>query len=248
MSIYIPAVNSEKSEKKEKEIRQFLRKNRISFLTHFTHSDNLKSILQFGLLPSSILRNNRTFDKVRFNGAPLPELWSGFIPCNISFPDYKLFTQLQNHQPSDWIVLLIDSGILADFPCYFFPERARDFVSRAAVPGQYLTGQQSFSDLKHLFSDQDQVKRKKLGIPSYYTTNPTSEILVSLPIAPSYIRQVFFYSEYKFNQWLLTNTVFALSQDKNRWACGLQYFSPRSDYTFWKTDINSVSRSGPEQH
>lgn len=248
MYTYLSAVNTVKNEKNKKEIRQLLRKNKISFLTHFTHADNLKSILQFGLLPSSILRSNRTFSKVRFNGDPLPDAWAGFISCNISFPDYKLFMQLQNHQPSDWIVLLIDSGILADYPCYFFPERAKDFVNKAAMPGQYLTDGQSYTDLKNLFSDRENVKRKKLGIPPSYPTDPSSEILVSIPIAPALIRQVYFYSEYKFNQWLLTNTVFALSQDKNRWACGLQYFSPRSDYTFWKTDNGSAARPGQEMN
>ena len=99
----------------------------------------------------------------------------------------------------------------------------------------FLPDHQKAEDLKALFSDREDVKRKNLGIPSFYPTDPASEVLSFFPIAPSYITQVWFHSDYKFNQWVLSNTEFAVAQDRNRWACGLQYFSPRSDYTYWKS-------------
>lgn len=109
-------------------------------------------------------------------------------------------------------------------------------ITTASEANQFLTGYQSAADLKALFDDREDVKRKDLDIPSFYPTDPASEVLSFFPVAPTYITQVFFHSEYKFNQWVLSNTEFAVSQDRSRWACGLQYFSPRSDYTFWKTD------------
>ncbi len=236
---YLPFTDTSKSEKKAKEIRQFIRKNRISCLTHFTHIDNLKSILQSGILPASVLRGNRTFSAVRFTGKPLPAEWAGFVSLNISFPDYRLFMQLQNNEPSDWVIVLVDPRVLADFPCFFFPGRASETISRAPAPGLPLPGNQKAADLKALFADREDVKRRELEIPSYYPTDPSSEILSGLPVAPSFITQIYFYSEYKFNQWVLSNTEFAIRQDRNRWACGLQYFSPRSDYTWWKSVRNS---------
>ena len=125
---------------------------------------------------------------------------------------------------------------MTDFPCYFFPGRALDIISSASEPNQFLVNYQSAEDLKALFEDRGEAKRKDLDIPAFYPTDPTSEVLSFFPIAPSYITQVYFHSDYKFNQWVLSNTEFAVSQDRNRWICGLQYFSPRSDYTFWKTD------------
>ena len=238
MAIYLPNPDTKTDNKKVKGLRQFIRKNRINFLTHFTRAENLKSILQFGILPASILRRNPVFSGVYYSPQPLPPAWSSFISLNISFPDYKLFLQLQNHQPSDWVMLLIDSRVLSDYPCYFFPDRAFSFISSAPVPGQILTEFQSVKALKDLFSDRDGVKRKELDIPPFYPTHPCTEVLCGFPIAPSMITQIWFYSEYKFNQWVLTNTEFALKQDKNLWACGLQFYSPRSDYTFWKTQRN----------
>ena len=235
MAIYLPIINTESGEKRTKAVRNLIRKNRISFLTHFTRIENLKSILQFGIMPLSILRKNPVFSSVLFPPNPLPPAWSGFVSLNISFPDYKLFMQTQKHQLSEWVVILIDSRVMYDYPCYFFPDHADQFITSAPLPGQYLKEFRSAGDLKALFSDQNDVKRKDLDIPSFYPTNPCSEVLSGFPIAPSCISQVYFYSEYKFNQWVLSNTEFALKQDKNRWACGLQYFSPRSDYTYWKT-------------
>ena len=235
MAIYLPNTAPKIDEKRIKGIRQFIRKNRINFLTHFTRAENLKSILQFGILPASILRRNHVFSGVYYSSLPLPAAWSGYVSLNVSFPDNKLFMQLQNHQPSDWVILLIDSRALCDYPCYFFPDRALPYISNAPLPGQILDDFQSVKALKDLFSDRDGVKRKELDIPPFYPTNPCSEILCGFPIAVSYITQIWFYSEYKFNQWVLSNTEFALKQDKNLWACGLQFYSPRSDYTFWKT-------------
>ena len=241
MFSYLPAAVSNNTDKKNKAVRELIKKNKISFLTHFTHIENLKSILQTGILPVSILKSNRAFGSVIFPSQPLPAAWSGFVSLNISFPDYKLFTQIQNHQPSDWVMLLVDPKIMLDFPCYFFPDRAINIINSAQNAGQILNDYRSSKDLKALFADLPDTKRKDLEIPQYYPTNPCSEILSFFPIAPSYIIQVYFCSEYKFNQWVLTNTEFALKQEKSRWACGLQFFSPRSDYTYWKTKRGSFN-------
>ena len=235
MHTYLPSVNNTKPEKRNNAVRQFIRKNKLGFLTHFTRMDHLKSILQFGILPAAVLKSNRTFEFVRRNEITLPPEWDGLVSMNISFPDYRLFNQLQNHQPSDWVILLIDIRVLIDFPCYFFPGRALETIMSAPEPNMFLPDYQKAEDLKALFSDREDVKRKDLDIPSFYPTDPASEVLSFFPIAPSYITQVWFHSDYKFNQWVLSNTEFAVAQDRNRWACGLQYFSPRSDYTYWKS-------------
>lgn len=232
---YLPAINYSRSEKQIKEIKQIIKKNKLTCLTHFTRMDYLKSILQNGILPASILLHNRTFDTVHRNSITLPPEWSSMVSLNLSFPDYKLFSDLNNHKPSDWVILLIDIRVLFDFPCYFFPERAVDLIDKAPLPNQILDDYRHSTNLKAIFTDREDIKRKELDIPPWYPTDPTTEILSSFPISPSYITQIFFHSDYKFNQWVLHNTVFAMSQDRNRWSVGLEYFSPRSDYPFWKT-------------
>ena len=235
MNRFLPTINTNQNEKKLKSIRQFIRKNKLSCLTHFTRTDNLKSILQTGILPASILKRNRTFESIQRNNITLPPEWEQMVSLNLSFPDYKLFSDLNNHMPSDWVILLIDIRVLLDFPCYFFPCRALEIINSAPYPNLPLGDYQKSSDLKALFDDTESVKRKDLNIFPFYPTDPTSEVLSFFPIAPSYITQIYFHSDYKFNQWVLHNTDFAMSQDRNRWAVGLEYFSPRSDYPFWKT-------------
>ncbi len=236
MSLYLPVINPKKTDKHSKAVREIIRKNKVPFLIHFTRIENLRSILKFGLLPSSILKGNSAFRSAFFPKYPLPTKWNSFVSMNISFPDYKLFMDLQEHQPSEWVILLIDPKVIIDFPCYFLPDRALNIINTASNPGELLDDYMSAKNLKALFSDQPEIKRRNLDIPLFYTTNPCAEVLSFFPIAPSNIMQIYFASEYKFNQWVLTNTEFALSQDKNRWACGLQFFSPRSDYTYWKTN------------
>ena len=235
MHRYLPQINTTQSEKKTKNIRQFIKKIKLNCLTHFTRAENLKSILQSGILPPSILSSNKAFASVQRNSVTLPPEWSGLVSLNLSFPDYKLFNQLQNHMPSDWVILLLDPRVILDFPCYFFSGRALDFIEQSTLPGQFLGNYQSSSDLKALFDDREDVKRKDLDIPAFYPTDPTSEVLSFFPIAPSYITQIYFPNDYKFNQWVLHNTEFAMTQDRSRWAVGLEYFSPRSDYPYWKT-------------
>ena len=232
---FLPAVNFDQNEKKKRAIRQLIKKYKISCLTHFTRVDYLKSILQFGILPLSILKHNKTFDFVTPNIISNPPEWNGLVSLNVSFPDYKLFNEINEHKLSDWVILLIDPQILVDFPCYFFKARALKVISQAPFPNISLLDYQAPSDFKNLFTDHKEVKRRELEIPSFYTTDPTSEILCSFPIGAAYITQVYFHSDYKFNQWVLHNTEFAMTQDRSRWAVGLEYFSPRMDYPFWKT-------------
>ena len=232
---YLPAANFGQNDKRKNSIRQFIKKKKISCLTHFTRMDYLKSILQFGILPLSILKHNKTFDFVAQNKITNPPEWNGLVSLNISFPDYKLFNEINEHQMSDWVILLIDPQVLVDFPCYFFKSRALEIITQSPYPNIPLTDHQELSDLKSLFADHEVIKRRELEIPPFYTTDPTSEVLCFFPIGPAYITQVYFHSDYKFNQWVLHNTEFAMTQDRSRWAVGLEYFSPRMDYPFWKT-------------
>lgn len=235
MYSFLPALPDAFNEKRKKQILRTIKKKKISGLTHFTHIENLKSILTSGILPRAVIKGNKAFSRVKLVPTQMPESWQRLVPLNVSFPDYKLFAQMQNHDLSEWVVLIIDPKVIAETPAYFFPARAIDFINLSKIPGQKLTDFQSSSAWNYLFTDQVGAKRVELGIPEDFPTNPYTEVLTFFPIAPQSILQIHFYSDYKFNQWVLSNTEFAIRQDKNRWAAGLQFFSPRSDSLFWKT-------------
>ena len=235
---FLPDTPRSPSQSAKKKILQSIRKRKISGLTHFTRIDNLRSILSTGILPRTIIQKNRAFEKAVLSPTPMPEQWQSMVPLNVSFPDHRLFSQMRVHDPSDWVVLVIDPKIIADIPAYFFPARAVDFINYAKSEDEVLTDFESASAWDYLFTDQVGAKRADLMIPDGYPTNPYTEVLTFFPIAPSSIIEIHFCNDYKFNQWILSNTEFALTQDRNRWACSLQYFSPRSDASYWKTQRN----------
>ena len=236
MYTYLPAAAVPPTDEQSRELRSFLKKRKISYLTHFTRIENVRSVLRYGILPRAVVRGNKamTSAKVYDRGLPIP--WTRLVPFNLSLPDYKLFSELEGTDLSHCAVLLIDAKVLCDFPFYFFTDRAAEFINAAPMPNMFLTEGTRVKDFKALFEDAGEVKRDTLDLESFYPTNPRSELLSFFPVPPSYIRQVCFMNEYKFNQWFLHNTEFTLSvKAKDFWACGIQYFSPRYDSAAWKT-------------
>lgn len=245
-NIYLPATAVSPTDEQRRDLRTFLKKRRITYLTHFTRIENVRSILRYGILPRSVVRGNKALSSAKLSDHGLPDAWARLVPFNLSLPDYKLFTEIEGTDLSKCVVLLIDAKVLCDYPFYFFPDHSENFIHNAPFPNMVLTEGLSIKEFKALFNDLDDVKRNALDLESFYPTSPRTELLSFFPIPPSYIAQICFTSEYKFNQWFLHNTELALNLDKkNFWACGLQYFSPRSDSNAWKTrGICSAKTSG----
>ncbi len=236
MYTYLPAAAVSPTDEQSRIIRNFLKKRKISYLTHFTRIENVRSILRYGILPRAVVCGNKSLSAAKVSDRGLPDAWARMVPFNLSFPDYKLFTEIEGTDLSKCVVILIDAKVLCDYPFCFFPDHSENFINHAPAPNLVLTEGLSIKEFKALFNDLDDVKRDALDLESYYPTSPRTELLSFFPIPPAYIAQICFTSEYKFNQWFLHNTELALNLGKkNFWACGLQYFSPRCDSSAWKT-------------
>lgn len=104
-------------------MRQILASKNIKNLFHFTRTENLESILKYGLLPRQFLIEN-DFDST-FNDEYRYDNCKNAVCTSLEFPNYKMFYQLRRENPdTDWIVLLLDAEIICDFDCAFCSENA----------------------------------------------------------------------------------------------------------------------------
>lgn len=220
---------------KSEQLLKIVRARKIRYLTHFTRIKNLKSILQYGILPGSVLSSSPEFAGAQRNLPALPGGWNDAACFNLSFPDYKCFYHMQNHRGMDWAILLIDASVLGKQPFYFFKRSAIETLSSAESAQNEVPAAQRVSAFSAMFSDLSDTPRAPLEIPDSYPTNPQAEILSFRAVTPELIRKVCFCNEYKYNQWVLQNYDFAALQSRNLWEYGMTYFSLRSDYLFWQS-------------
>ncbi|HNY94052.1 MAG TPA: hypothetical protein PKX80_05375 [Flexilinea sp.] len=212
-----------------------IKSRKIQFLTHFTRLENLASILTYGLLPPNQLKSEGRTRFVRFNPPYLPGYWQNAISFNISFPNYRLFYNLQEQRGYDWVVLLFDINILLSQPFYYFIYPAANLIHTPIFATEISPKLQTFEAFEELFQDTENVRRAFLQIPDCYPTHPQSEVLTFQPVSVNALLEVHFYNDYKFNQWFMQNTALAMTMDKNIWQVSLEFFSPRCDYLNWKS-------------
>lgn len=220
-------------------LRAFLKERRIDTLIHFTRLENLTSILTYGLLSRSAIENDIRVGRVRWNEPELPAAWRTMISFNVSYPNYRLFYQVQAQRGFEWVVLVYDAALLLQLPFFSFIFPAANLIRTPIFQSDIAPSLQSFAAFESLFLDTDTVRRRLLQIPDSYPTHPHSEILVPEPVSNSYLKEVHFYNEYKFEQWCVQNQALASIVDKNLWQVGLMYFSPRMDYANWRTAFRS---------
>lgn len=218
-------------------LRAFLKERRIETLIHFTRLENLASILTYGLYSRAAIENDTRIGRVRWNEPELPVDWRGMISFNVSYPNYRLFYQVQAQRGFEWVVLVYDAAILLQLPFYSFTFPAANLIRTPIFQSDIAPTLQSFAAFEGLFLDTETVRRRLLQIPDSYPTHPHSEVLIPESIPNSFLKEVHFYNEYKFEQWAIQNQALASIVDKNIWQVGLMYFSPRMDYANWRTTI-----------
>lgn len=89
-------------------IIQYAKSRHIEDCVHFTNVLNLKSIINYGLLPKSTLKeesmNFQENDVYRYDG------FENATSLSITFPNYKMFYSIRTQDTSkNWAVLVIDA-------------------------------------------------------------------------------------------------------------------------------------------
>ena len=204
-------------------IQEYAEQRGITYLFHFTRSENLGSIIQRGLVTRDVLIQEGNIsacnDVYRIDG-------TNAVCLSIAFPNYKMFWSLRERakdQVIDWVVLAIRPAVLWELPSVFCRENAAA-ASVTAIP---VGRRKLLGAFKSMYDDFDEKKRAQLPIMDDYPTNPQAEVLMLDGVPRSYI----------LGAYVLNN------QAQNRLAAlhsGLEfrvnasYFRYRADYEQWR--------------
>lgn len=173
---------------RENEIKAFVEKNSIPFLTHFTDFRNLSGVMSQGLVPRAVLEaKGLDFiynDEVRLDGV------KGSISASIAFPNYKMFYKYRCTSPArNWVVLIIDKSVLWESECLFFKHNAAD--KRMIFEDRKRLAQ--VAALSGVYDDEvGDIQRDNNLLKPYDPTDPQAEVLVLSSIPPDKIRTVVF--------------------------------------------------------
>ena len=191
---------------RESQIQQICEERGTTTLIHFTRIENLRSILEDGLLGRSLLETDR--QQFIYNDQRRLDRRKEAICLSISFPNYDMFYKYRKEtSDSQWVVLLIEAKVLWELDCAFCQENAASNAARH-IP---LEERKKPDALKGMFVDVcsdtkgDVYERQSLQIPDDYPTHPQAEILVFDQIPSDYIKEVHFYDETALKQWRYSN-------------------------------------------
>lgn len=168
-------------------IQEIVRQRDITRLFHFTHSDNLSSILENGLLSRSELDDENNGYDYDYNDEDRIDGHPNAICLSISYPNARMFWKYRNLKPGDWVILEIEPSILWTKNCAFYPTNAASnnvrFEELGSMKGSHA--------LSALFSDEVFGIQRDEGLADKYTTDVQAEVLVFESIDPNYIVNTF---------------------------------------------------------
>lgn len=166
-------------------LQQIVQQRNITRLFHFTHSDNLSSIITHGLIARDALNNEgieyNYNDDVRLDGHLNANCLS------ISYPNAKMFFKYRNERQGNWVLLEIKPTVLWEKDCSFYPTNA----ASNSVRFNDILSMKSVDAFNSMFSKQVFAEERPNYLTSEYTTDVQAEILVCSKIEPSYFLNVY---------------------------------------------------------
>ncbi|WP_373767014.1 DarT ssDNA thymidine ADP-ribosyltransferase family protein [Glaesserella sp.] len=193
---------------------------------HFTRLDNLKHILENGLLGRKTLSEKvisyHYNDQYRIDNIP------DGICCSISFPNYKMFWGIRKNQENqfgadidkDWVILRLKPELLWEKKAYFCRYNA------ASNQERFNKDKMNAKAFKAMFEDLEYVERNQLNIPDNFTTNPQAEVVFIEKIEPEWIIDICKKNGYGMDCYKPNDLNSAKYENET-------LFKPRSDYQYW---------------
>lgn len=204
------------------EIKDIIKERNIEWIYHFTRVENLKSILEYGLIPRNEIDEEEAIvnDDYRYDNCENANCLS------VEFPNYKMLWSLRcDDKNADWVVLALDAKIIKKYECAFCYANAGS-EEIYSIP---LEDGMTAEAFEGIFADRDGYpSRSKLKIPDYYPTNPQAEILLFDTIPCKYIKRIAFNNEdilKKYKKIIPDDIEVVVDND---------LFYPREDYKYWQ--------------
>ncbi|HDU8551907.1 MAG: DarT ssDNA thymidine ADP-ribosyltransferase family protein [Morganella morganii] len=166
-------------------IQKIVEQRNITRLFHFTHVDNLSSILVNGLMSRSEL--DKAASEYDYNDEDRIDGHLDAICVSISFPNSKMFYKYRRLKPGNWAILEITPSVLWDKNCAFYPTNAASNNVRFNDP-DLMKGSEAFADL---FLDNIFGIQRDEGLLAEYPTDVQAEVLVFESIPPQCIVNTF---------------------------------------------------------
>jgi hypothetical protein len=211
-------------------IKAICEQKAVKSVIHFTRVENLRSILQEGLLSRTELQKRRISvienDKQRLDRQP------NAVCLSLSFPNYQMFYRYRSSSKHTWVVLEIDTQVLWINDCAFCNTNAAASLMYN-TPILQRKRPDSFNGLFADYVDSGgTIRRGDLFIPQNYPTNPQAEVLAFKPIEAKFIKAV--YVERRDDALKITNSILTDAQ-KNILYVNSFYFRARDDYEIWRS-------------
>ncbi len=165
-------------------IQQKVQDRNIQYLYHFTHVDNLASIIENGLISRADLDNeNINYD---YNDNERIDGHLDAICLSISYPNAKMLYKYRGLKAGDWVLLAISPAVLWEKDCAFYPTNAASNNVRFNDPSLL----KSEEAMEAMFSKNVFTEIRDEHLTSEYTTDVQAEVLVFEEIEPAYILKV----------------------------------------------------------
>lgn len=172
-------------------IKEIALEKKIPFLVHFTRAKNIASIMEHGLLPVSIAKQQGIEPAVndterldrRLNGTSL----------SIAFPNGSMFFKYRKADPlEEWVILALSNSIIWSKDILFCRHNAAD-LRISQVKSEELKTPQSFLEMFTPIDGHE--SREDQGLKSFDPTDVQGELLVLERIEPEFILGALFNSE-----------------------------------------------------
>ena len=212
-------------------IYDYLVKRRVPYLIHFTPVDNLKSILEKGIVPvNDFVDSDIDINTVIRPDEDRPEGQTDGSCFSISFPNYRMRFQKEREDSITFAILEIDLKALSGIPSEKILLYKGNAATKSGIDNRVFTIRDLFQEHYHDEKRKIDIERKSLCIPDCYTTDPQAELIIAKKIDQKYIRKIYIKSRNDVDindARIIVNPII---------------FNGRKDYEFWKScnDIDNM--------
>jgi len=158
----------------------------IPYLVHFTHVDNLSSILNNGFYPQS-RKTELSGGIAHINDELRLDNKKDHTSFSIAFPNSKMFFRVRNTFGGDWAILLINNKILWEKECLFYQTNAASNSVRFNSTDEH----KGSNALSRMFLSSDECPRESFLL-DYDPTDDQAEVMIPGVIESSYIDSIVF--------------------------------------------------------